>query len=406
MKNFAFVLLSDTVFGGAQRRFINLFLYLKKINPENGVFIMTPAMKSEMAEFYGVESTKDVLTVGNIEKASRNTEARHNQTEPSRHHKPKSLLRNNLLYKLYYFYKTKSAQESLFHEIESLQKKYQIDSFLAIYTGVFPLYFYLKSKKDRPKIVFVNMDSWFSHLSVNPKKDWYKKYDLFNFAHEQSDAIDLLSPFILEGLQSRQIILKKDAYSITPCSFTDYSRCEVGEKKNADILFASRLEADKNPMMFLEAAAKIAPSFPQTRFIIAGEGRQGSMIRQRISELGISNIIFKGFVAHLPNLMSSTSIFISLQKENNYPSQAVLEAMACGNAIIATDVGDTRLFINAQNGWLVKTEIEDLANMMRHCLENPEETEQKGKFASRYVRENFSIERAASYYMNLLKHRN
>jgi glycosyltransferase involved in cell wall biosynthesis len=402
MKNYAFLLLSNTVFGGAQRRFIHLFLYLKKQYPDKGIFIMTPAMKKEMKALYGDEAIRDVVTVGKIiETGSINKNKTENSGERGKT-KRKGFLKNNFLYKWYYFRKTRKAQKALFEEINVLTNKHQIESFLAIYTGILPLYFYFNSGKPRPKIIFVNMDSWFSHLSVNPKKDWFKQYDLFNRAHIESDRIDILSPFILEGLRKRNIKINETLCSITPCSFTDYSRCKISEKKNIDFIFASRLEADKNPLMYIEASAKLAKSYPHSKFIIAGDGRQSIQIKTRLSELGIPNIIYMGFVPHITELMSETSVFVSLQKENNYPSQAVLEAMACGNAIIATNVGDTHLFVNEKTGWLIPNGTEALTNTMKHCLENPEEIKSKGAYAAVYVRDNFSIERAAAYYQKIL----
>jgi glycosyltransferase involved in cell wall biosynthesis len=93
---------------------------------------------------------------------------------------------------------------------------------------------------------------------------------------------------------------------------------------------------------------------------------------------------------------------VSLQTDNNYPSQAVLEAMACGNAIIATDVGDTRMFVNEQNGWLIEHGVEPLVEAVRHCLKNQQESHAKGDFATNFVRANFTLERAMAYYKSIL----
>ena len=42
-------------------------------------------------------------------------------------------------------------------------------------------------------------------------------------------------------------------------------------------------------------------------------------------------------------VLAQNKDILSLQKTNNYPSQSLLEAMASGCAIIATDVGDKKI---------------------------------------------------------------
>ena len=101
-------------------------------------------------------------------------------------------------------------------------------------------------------------------------------------------------------------------------------------------------------------------------------------------------------------MFAESSLFVSLQSENNYPSQAVLEAMACGNAVIATNVGDTRMFVNEENGYLIPRGTPALIAQLRHCLTHTAEAEAKGQYAKTYVRSHFSIDRAAKYYLDLL----
>ena len=100
--------------------------------------------------------------------------------------------------------------------------------------------------------------------------------------------------------------------------------------------------------------------------------------------------------------MADTSVFVSIQTTNNYPSQSVLEAMGCGNAIIATDVGDTRMFINENNGILINLEVSKLVNAIETLYLNKDLREQLGIYAYSYVRENHSIEKMAEYYVRFI----
>ena len=75
--------------------------------------------------------------------------------------------------------------------------------------------------------------------------------------------------------------------------------------------------------------------------------------------------------------------------------------MGCGNAIIATDVGDTRMFINQLNGLLIRLDVTELSKAIERLYLDKELRKQFGKYAYSYVRENHTIEKMADYYVNL-----
>jgi len=401
VNSFAIIILSNGTFGGAQRRFTNLFFALRQKFPGKAWFIVTQSMKLQLEQMYGSAMLDGVVSIGPGHHPQTASSIRSSSAKPTKKMALSAFLRNTILYKIYFFYRTKRNQYQLFLEIETLRKHHKIDRFLAVYTGVLPLYFYFGLKK-RPRIVFVNMDSWFSHLTSDPKRDWFRQFDLFNRAHAESDLVDVLSPYIVNGLRAKGIQLDANRYSITSNSFTDYSRCSIGQKSIFTFVFGARLEKDKNPMIFLEAAKQLTDDFPEARFIIAGDGRLSQAIKDELNSIAKATIQFLGFIPILPDLLSESSVFVSLQTDNNYPSQSVLEAMACGNAVIATDVGDTHMFVNEQNGWLIDLGVEQLVASMRHCLKNKDEVSAKGQFAANFVRDNFTLERAMAYYNRII----
>ena len=111
----------------------------------------------------------------------------------------------------------------------------------------------MKKKRDSG-IIFCSMDSWFRDVMPKEKKYWYRKFSSFNYALENCDYIDFLSPFILTGVKERGMKIKEKSISITPCSFTEYSKCRMGDKSIFQVAFAGRLEVNKNPELFVEAA--------------------------------------------------------------------------------------------------------------------------------------------------------
>ena len=104
-----------------------------------------------------------------------------------------------------------------------------------------------------------------------------------------------------------------------------------------------------------------------------------------------------------PEIFSRTSVFVSLQSGTNYPSQSVLEAMACGNALIASNTGDTGLFINSGNGVLTMLNANAVADAMLQLIMDKEKTKQLGKNAREFVFNNHTLEKASGYYIEMIK---
>lgn len=399
MKKFGIVLLTKGVFGGAERRFTLLYRFLNTKSPGCILFFVSDSLKKSIAHLYPTLDLSNVVVLGPSESSSNNKSHNHQALKKNKNRRP---FQSNFLIQVYRFFKNRNLQHHYYNELNSYVNEHKIASLLGVYSGILPMYFYF-SQKTRPGIIFSNMDSWFSNLSENPKKDWHKKYSLFNLAHTKSDIVDFLSPFILEGVKQRGISVPEKKVRITACSFTDLSRCKLGDKSKFNFVFAARLEEDKNPLLYLEAALILAKEFPDAEFHLMGEGRLRETIKNRINEARMSNVIFHGFHTNPTDVFADSSVFVSIQTTNNYPSQSVLEAMACGNAIIASDVGDTRMFVNKDNGSLISLDLESLTTAMRAYLSTPNLAQEQGSFAVQYVKEHFSIERAAEYYLQLFE---
>ena len=76
--------------------------------------------------------------------------------------------------------------------------------------------------------------------------------------------------------------------------------------------------------------------------------------------------------------------------------------MACGNAVIASNRGDTGLFINDANGVLVELNTGEVAAALRKMILNREGTSLLGKQAAEFVRQYHTIEKVTEYYTGLI----
>jgi glycosyltransferase involved in cell wall biosynthesis len=265
-----------------------------------------------------------------------------------------------------------------------------------------PLVFYKIKNNKNVSVIFANMDSWFSEVHNDMKKFWYRKYYSFNYILENADAVDFLSPYIYEGIKQKNIDIKQENVFIAPCSFTDYSKCIPSNKSNFEVVFSARLEPDKNPMLYLEAVKLIHEKYPNVKFHLLGQGSLYYEIKNFIETNSLSSKINFTFHKNPPEILANSSIFVSLQSNTNYPSQSILEAMACENSIIASNTGDTNLFISKQNGILINLNLNELVLALEYLINNPEQTKKLGKYGRIYVLKYHTSQKYINYFTDML----
>ncbi len=399
------VVFNNGAFGGAARRYTNLFIHLNNLYYGKFFYFVNSHLYNQIIEIF---PKIDASNIKIIESGDLSTLAGSEHYDSPRLYKDASPdpyeidNRTSLIRKIYWYYKNKYKQHALFKKIEQFRNELDIKVFCGVFSGVLPLAFYLNSKKPRAGIIFSDMDSWFSEIHSDMKKLWYRRYYSFNYVLENCDMVDFLSPYILEGVKKLGVKIKDECDSVSPCSFANYSECGYGEKKNPEIAFCSRLEPDKNPMMFLEAAKEILKKHPEVKFHLMGEGSLVKEIKNFIDNNNLGGNIGFQFHKNPPAVFKETSVFVSLQKNTNYPSQSVLEAMACGNAVIASDTGDTRLFISSSNGVLINLSVNELVNAMERLLSNLTLVKNLGSNARSDVLKNHTVEKYTSYFIGLL----
>jgi len=102
---------------------------------------------------------------------------------------------------------------------------------------------------------------------------------------------------------------------------------------------AARMSVEKGLGCFIDAAKTILASHPDTRFLLIGDGPLRAGLERRAERLGIaSRFVFAGFRADAATLIKAMDVFVLPSLRENLPV-ALLEAMACGVSVAATDVG-------------------------------------------------------------------
>lgn len=160
----------------------------------------------------------------------------------------------------------------------------------------------------------------------------------------------------------------------------------------------ARSSEQKGIEYLLHAVKRIIKQFPDITFIIAGEGLWMKKLGDLSIGLGISDKVkFLGFTDDIPEILSVMDIFVLPSLWEGMPN-VVLEAMAAGKPVIATDTGGSKDIIDSNiNGVLVEPgNSEALAEAILKLLGNPEQRQRLGESARETVKERFPIDKMVS----------
>ena len=147
-------------------------------------------------------------------------------------------------------------------------------------------------------------------------------------------------------------------------------------EKKFDLVFSARLARNKGIFLLLDALKFAIGQRPKTKLLIIGDGPEREKLIIRAKKLGIEkNITLAGWVKDsqaVADLFSQSKIFI-MPSFNEGGPRTLIEAMACGLAVIATRVGlAPEVVKDGENGFLVNWEAEEIARKALILLDNQE----------------------------------
>jgi glycosyltransferase involved in cell wall biosynthesis len=145
----------------------------------------------------------------------------------------------------------------------------------------------------------------------------------------------------------------------------------------------------------LDAIARLRPDAPAPKiFLIGRDDGIGAELKEKARQLGIGeNVVFLGARNDVPRLLSAMDLFV-LPSHEEGSSNALLEAMATGLPIVATDVGgNAEALDNGRLGTLVPPrDPTALASAIEMLLDDMETGTVRAREAAKYVRANYSAD--------------
>ncbi len=178
-----------------------------------------------------------------------------------------------------------------------------------------------------------------------------------------------------------------------------------------NILFVGRLERRKGLDYLLRAYPLIKKEFPNSRLIVVGPGtRLRKRYERYVNKLGLKDISFIGFAgyADLPRYYKTADVFCSPAVGRESFGIVLLEAMALGKPIVATNIdGYASVIEHGKEGLLVPPkDSQALARALISVLGDKALREQMGA-RGQLKASNYSWERIAQrvfdYYLEVMK---
>jgi glycosyltransferase involved in cell wall biosynthesis len=150
----------------------------------------------------------------------------------------------------------------------------------------------------------------------------------------------------------------------------------------------------KDYPMFLRAARCVRKAVPEAAFLLAGEGHLKHSLQALANEFGIQDsTYFLGRCERIAELLDISEICVLSSKAEGF-SNSILEYMAAGRPVVATNVGGaSELIAEGETGYLVASgDDETMAARLVSLLREPEKAKAMGEMGKRLVERKFSCD--------------
>jgi glycosyltransferase involved in cell wall biosynthesis len=181
-------------------------------------------------------------------------------------------------------------------------------------------------------------------------------------------------------------------------------RTELGVPEGERIVGAvGNLYPVKGHKYLLETVPRVLAALPRTTFLIVGRGELESSLKREVERQGFGHRVrVLGFRDDVRALLAVMDVFALPSLSEGLPI-ALLEAMASGRPVVATNVGGVpELLVDGETGFLVPPrDSEALASRLIWLLKDGEAAKRLGVNGRKRVLQHFSLQSMATDYQRL-----
>jgi glycosyltransferase involved in cell wall biosynthesis len=169
------------------------------------------------------------------------------------------------------------------------------------------------------------------------------------------------------------------------------------------VVTVANLRPEKGHDTVLAAAAQILDRHPDATFTFAGDGPRRDGLEMVARALGIGpRVRFLGECRDVAAVLAEADLFVLPSRSEAFPN-AVIEAMAAGVPVVASEVGGIPEVVrHLHTGLLVPPDdVDALANAMVAVMDHPAQAATLAECARREVERHYSIERMVERFEHL-----
>src|SRR5205814_525273 len=158
----------------------------------------------------------------------------------------------------------------------------------------------------------------------------------------------------------------------------------------------------KNHRVFLQSAAKLTAIFPEIEFLLAGDGPLRAELESYADSLGIAEkVMFLGDRRDIPHIMAGLDLTV-VPSESESLSNVILESMAAGVPVVATNVGGNPELLSEDRGVLVPVrDIDAIVAAISRLANGTDLRRTLGRNSRQFAKTHFSAESITREYEEL-----
>jgi len=205
-----------------------------------------------------------------------------------------------------------------------------------------------------------------------------------------ANARAIVDEFVRQGVPAKKfrvipnILNAVESDQLGNHEFSRSSELPPGER----VVMVTRLDPEKDVPTFIYAAEIILQAHPNASFVIAGDGVERIRLEAVARHHHLNNrMVFLGEVSEVPSLLKHCSVGVLTPSRNEGLSNTILEYMAAGLPVVATDCGGNRELVTPPGGGVIVPvgDAQAVAQAVLDFLRKPGLRKTTGEYNRRHV---------------------
>ena len=246
----------------------------------------------------------------------------------------------------------------------------------------------------------------------NPIKGFNTYHWGVKYAFRRADMIVSNS---MAGLVAKKVPLNKSRViynGFDPRRFRPIDRglirSSLGVQSETLVVMCASMTRGKDWQSFFETAQLAWAKQLNATFVCIGWGELLEQHKERVASMGNKNIVFLGKRNDVEDILQAADVsmlFTNNEFHAEGVSNSIMEAMAAGLPVIATEGGGTGEIIeDKKNGFMIKPKDSlQAAEILSMLIKNPKIAEEIGVMAKKTIQKKFNIEDKTQEYLVLYR---